>query len=444
MFPPGPRGGLLLGSLPDIRRDPLSFLSRVSAQYGDIAHFRLGPFHVYLLNHPDDIEQVLVTQHHRYVKGRSLSGARRLFGYGLLTSDAAQHARQRRMVQPTFHRVRLDDYGGIIAQLGADRRDSWREGQTVDIAREMSRLTLAITSRILFGGEGDAVAAEIADPLEAATSLLEVAVLPFAAFTDLLPLPQVRRFRAARAALDRVMNDLIERRRRDGNGSGDVVTLLMSARDEATGERMSDSELRDELVTLLLASHETTANALAWTWYLLALHRATTRASTPRSTLFLEKAAFRRAVDVPDLRYTRMVLAESMRLYPPAWLLARVSVEDHDVRGYLIPRGSLVVLSPWVVHRSSTYFPEPERFEPERWRPERQDGNPRFSYFPFGGGSRGCMGEAFAWMEGVLLVAIIAQRWRFRLLDELLHPDMHPALTLTPKSGIRVKVERRS
>jgi cytochrome P450 len=444
VFPPGPRGGLLLGSLPDIRRDPLSFLSRVSAEYGDIAHFRLGPFHVYLVNHPDDIEQVLITQHHRYVKGRSLSGARRLFGYGLLTSDAALHARHRRMVQPAFHRVRLDDYGSIIAELGAERRDSWHEGQTIDIAREMSRLTLTITSRILFGGEGDAVAADIADPLEAATSLLEVAVLPFAAFTDLLPLPQVRRFRAARAALDRVVHDLIERRRRDGHDSGDVVSLLLSARDEATGEGMSDTELRDELVTLLLASHETTANALAWTWYLLALHQSADARLYAEIDAIFGKSRLPRAVHVPDLRYTRMVLTESMRLYPPAWLLARVSVEDHNVRGYVIPRGSLVILSPWVVHRRGEYFPEPERFDPERWRPERHDGNPRFSYLPFGGGSRGCMGEAFAWMEGVLLVAIIAQRWRFRLLDELSHPEMNPALTLTPKSGIRVTVERRS
>ena len=440
MFPPGPRGGLLLGSLPDIRRDPLSFLSRVSAQYGDVAHLRLGPFHVYLLNHPDDIEQVLVTHQHRFVKGRSLSGARRLFGNGLLTSDADLHARQRRMVQPVFHRLRLDEYAGVMIAAGADRRDAWQEGETIDIAREMSRLTLAITSQILFGAEGAAVAAEIVEPLDMATSLLEVAVLPFAAITDLLPLPQARRFRAARAALDRVVTGLIERRR-DAGGRGDVLSLLLSARDEATGAHMPDSQLRDEIVTLLLASHETTANALAWTWYLLARHPgADARLYAEIDTVLGNNLP--RAEDVPDLRYTRMVLMESMRLYPPAWLLARVAVENHDVRGYVIPRGSLAVLSPWVVHRSRTYFPEPDRFEPERWRADR-NGRPRFSYFPFGGGSRGCMGEAFAWMEGVLLVAVIAQRWRFRLVDESSHPDIHPALTLTPKSGIRVIVERR-
>ena len=443
MFPPGPPGRLLLGSLPDIRRDPLAFLSRVSAEYGDIVHIRLGPFHVFLLNHPDDIEHVLVTHQHRFIKGRSLSGARRLFGNGLLTSDGALHACQRRLVQPAFHRVRLDDYAGVMTRLAVEQRDTWREGDTIDIAADMNRLTLRITGRILFGADGDAVAAEIGGALETATSLLEVAVLPFAALTDRLPLPQVRRFRAARATLDRVIQDLIERRRRDRGDSGDVVSLLLAAQDETDGERMSDVQLRDELITLLLASHETTANALAWTWYLLARHAdAAARVHAEIDTV-LARGRLPIAGDVAELSFIRMVLAESMRLYPPAWLVARVAVEDHQARGYIVPKGSLVVLSPWVVHRNKTYFPEPERFEPDRWRAERHNGHPRFSYFPFGGGSRGCMGEAFAWMEGVLLVAVIAQRWRFRLIDDSSHPKMHPGLTLTPKSGIHVRVEPR-
>lgn len=442
MFPPGPHGTLLLGSLPEIRRDPLAFLLRVSGGYGDIAHFKLGPFHVFLLNHPDDIEQVLVTHHHRFIKGRSLSGARRLFGNGLLTSDGALHTKQRRLLQPVFHRVRLDDFARVMTMLGIERRERWRDGDTIDIAGEMSRLTLTITSRILFGAEGDAVAAEIGGALEAATSLLEVAVLPFAALTDLLPLPQMRRFRAARATLDRVVNDLIERRRRDGHGSGDVVSVLLAAQHDA-GEGMSDSQLRDEVITLLLASHETTANALAWTWYLLARHGSAEARMHAEIDTVLGGGRIPQSGDLPALPFTRMVFAESMRLYPPAWLLARVAVENHDAQGYVVPAGSLVVMSPWVVHRNATYFPDPQQFDPDRWRADAHNGRPRFSYFPFGGGSRGCMGEAFAWMEGVLLLAVIAQRWRFRLLDESSHPDMHPALTLTPESGIRVKVERR-
>jgi cytochrome P450 len=421
----------------------LAFLLRVSAEFGDIAHVKLGPFHVFLLNHPDDIEQVLVTHHHRFVKGRTLSGARRLFGNGLLTSDGALHARQRRLVQPVFHRVRLDEYTRVMTTLGAEQRDRWRDGDTIDIAREMSRLTLMITGRILFGAEGDAVAAEIGDALEATTSLLEVAVLPFAALTDLLPLPQVRRFRAARATLHHVIDRLIDRRRRGSGQDGDVLSLLLSAQYEGTGERMSDGQVRDEVITLLLASHETTAHALAWTWYLLARHAREEARMHAEIDAVLGRGRLPLAGDVAALTFTRMVLAEGMRLYPPAWLLARVAVENHEARGYIVHAGSFVVMSPWVVHRNASYFPEPERFNPGRWGTAGHNGRPRFSYFPFGGGSRGCMGEAFAWMEGALLLAIIAQRWRFRLLDESLHPEMHAALTLTPKFGIRVKVERR-
>ena len=434
---------MLLGSLPEIRRDPLMFLSRVAAEYGDIAHFKLGPFHVFLLNHPDDIEQVLVTHQHRFIKGRSLGGARRLFGNGLLTSDGALHDCQRRLVQPVFHRPRLDEYADVMTTLAVAWRDSLSDGNTIDIADEMSRLTLRITGRILFGADGDTVAAEIRDALETATTLLDVPVLPFAALTDHLPLPHVRQFRAARATIDRVVNEIIARRRRNPGNRGDVISLLLSAPSETDGKPMSDVQLRDEIVTLLLASHETTANALAWTWYLLARHADAEARLHAEIDRVLRGADRPHPTDLPELRYTRMVLAESMRLYPPAWLIARVAVETHEAAGYAIPAGSLVVLSPWAVHRNKSYFPDPDRFDPERWRDATHNGRPRFSYFPFGGGSRGCMGEAFAWMEGVLLLAVIAERWRFRLLDESSRPAMRPGLTLTPQSGILVRIAPR-
>ena len=442
MLPPGPRGGRLLGNLPEIRRDPLAFLSRIGADYGDIVRIRLGPLNAFVLNHPDDIEHVLITHQRRFVKGRTLSRARRLFGNGLLTSDGALHTRQRRLVQPVFHRARLDEYAAIMATAAADRRDTWYAGDAIDIAAEMNRLTLTITARLLFGTDGDRVAAQIGDALHIVSSHLEVAVLPFA-FVDLLPLPHGRRFRAARQTLNRAIYEVIERRRRDGQERDDVVSLLMAARDESDGAAMSGEQLRDELVTLLLASHETTANALGWTWYLLSGHPDVAARMHSEIDVVVGGDRLPTAADVQDLSFTRMVLAESMRLYPPAWLIARVAVEDHDVRGYTIPRGAIVVLSPWIVHRNSTHFPEPERFDPDRWWPERQHGRPRFAYFPFGGGSRGCMGEAFAWIEGVLLLAVIAQRWRFRLVDASRHPEMHPGLTLTPKCGIRVRVEPR-
>jgi cytochrome P450 len=403
---------------------------------------RLGPLNAFVLNHSDDIEHVLVTHQRRFIKGRTLSRARRLFGNGLLTSDGALHTRQRRLVQPVFHRARLDEYAAIMATAAAERRDTWCAGDVIDIAGEMNRLTLTITARLLFGSDGDRVAAEIGDALHIVSSHFEVAVLPFA-FVDLLPLPHARRFRAARQTLNRAIYEVIERRRRDGGERDDVVSLLMGARDESDGAPMSDEQLRDELVTLLLASHDTTANALGWTWYLLSGHPDVAARMHSEIDAVVGGDRLPTAADVQDLPFTRMVLAESMRLYPPAWLIARVAVDDHEVRGYTIPRGAIVVLSPWIAHRNSIHFPEPERFVPDRWRPERQNGRPRFAYFPFGGGSRGCMGEAFAWIEGVLLLAVIAQRWHFRLCDPSRHPEMHPGLTLTPKCGIRVRVEPR-
>jgi cytochrome P450 len=431
----------LLGSFAEIRRDPLAFLSKTSAEFGSIAHIRLGPYRVFLLNHPEDIEQILVTHQHKFIKGRSLAGARRLFGNGLLTSDGALHARQRRLVQPVFHRARLNDYAAAMTTVAADRSGQWRDGESVDIAAEMSALTLAITGRILFGDEGDAVTGEIRGALHTAAGLMEPAVLPFAALMDFVPLRRVQRFRAARAALDRAITRVIERRRRSGRACADVVSLLLSARDDA-GTPMSMTQVRDEIITLLLASHETTANALAWTWYLLARHPAEDAALHAEVDAVLAGGRVADLEDIPNLPFTRMVLTESMRLYPPAWLLARVAVEDHEARGYMLPAGSLVVISPWVVHHNAAYYSDPLKFDPSRWITEHQSHRPRFSYFPFGAGARGCMGEAFAWMEGVLLLSTIARRWRMRLLDETA-PAVHPALTLTPKCGIRVKLERR-
>jgi cytochrome P450 len=423
VFPPGPRGRLLAGNLAEIRRDPLAFVTRLRAEYGDMAHATLGPFHVYLLNHPDDIEQVLVTHHDRFVKGRTLAGARRLFGNGLLTSDGSLHAQQRRLVRPVFHRARMDDHAHIITTAATERREAWRDGDTVDIAGEMSRLTLTISARLLFGEDGDAVASQIAGPLQAASDAIEVALLPFAAWTDALPLAAARRLRGARAAIERVIRDLISQRRRDPRNRGDVLSLLLE---------MPDDQLCDEIITLLLASHETTANALAWTWYLLARH------TSVEARVHAEADTHQ-----PDPAFTRMVLAESMRLYPPAWLIARTAIADHNVRGYHIPRGAFVVMSPWVVHRDAKYYPDPESFDPDRWRPERQNGRPRFAYFPFGGGTRGCMGESFAWMEGVLVLSIVSRRWRLRLIDERSHPLIHPGLTLKPKAGMPVRLEQR-
>jgi cytochrome P450 len=441
-IPPGPRGHALLGSLSDARRDPLAFVRRVSAEYGDIVHVRLATLRVFLLNHPDDIEQVLVTRHQLFVKGRSLGRARRLFGNGVLTSDGDLHARQRRLIQPAFQRPRLPAYGETMTSLATALRDEWRAGDTIDIAREMSRLTLAIAGRALFGADAGALTDGVGETLDTATSLLEVALLPLAPVVDVLPLPHVRRLRAARAALDAVLDEIIARRRRERRDGSDLLSMLLDAQDEAPAGRDSDRQLRDELTTILLAGHDTTANALAFTWYLIATHPSVeARLHAEIDSVLAGRPAA--AADVSALPYTRMVFAEAMRLFPPAWLLGRVALEAYEARGHVVPAGSLVVLSPWAVHRNAAYFPAPERFDPDRWHPHRVAERPRFSYFPFGAGFRGCLGEGFAWMEGVLVLATLAQRLRFPLVDESAVPELLPAITLKPKRGIRVRVEDR-
>ncbi len=434
-FPPGPRGAWLVGVLLQARRDPLGFLSRVAKENGDIVHVKVGGLHVYLLNHPDDIEQVLVTHQQRFVKGRSLSGARRLFGNGLLTSDGLLHSRQRKIIQPAFHRSRLGGYAGAIIPLTSVQRDGWRDGDSIDMNAEMSRLTLAIAARTLFGAEGDRLAA--ADPalFADAVDLLDVPSLPYAGLVDVLRMRQLRRFRRARAQLHLMLNDVVEQRRRNGGGD-DLLSMLLTARREG----MPEEQLRDELTTLLLAGHDTTANALAWAWLLLAANPAVEE----RLHAEVDDVIGGRAPvpdDLPALEFTKQVFAEAMRLYPPAWLLGRVAVERHEARGFVISPGSLVVLSPWVVHRDVRFYRDPERFDPDRWTPEHEQSRPRFAYFPFGGGSRGCMGEAFAWMEGILVLATIAQRWRFRRMDAEM-PEPYPALTLKPRAAVMRATKR--
>jgi len=441
-YPPGPKGSPLVGSLRRMQRDPLEFLTRLAADYGDVAHFRLGGFHAFLLSDPKDIEGVLVTHHRRFTKGRALQRARRLLGNGLLTSEGDFHRRQRRLAQPAFHRQRVAAYAEVMTEL-ADRFCARRRpGETFDMAREMNELTLAIVGRTLFGADMESQAAEVRQALTAAIEMFDVAVSPLASLLERLPLPRVRRFWAAVSRLDRIVYGIIETRRRQGGDRGDLLSMLLLAQDEeGDGGSMTDLQLRDEAMTLFLAGHETTANALAWTWYLLAQHPAVeARLHAEVDATLNERLPT--ADDMPRLAFARMVLAESMRLYPPAWTVGRRAREPYPVGGYVVSPGSLVLVSQWVVHRDPRHYPDPDRFDPERWLPECQASRPKFSYFPFGGGPRLCIGEAFAWMEGVLLLATIAQRWRFHLAPGA-RVAVQPVITLRPRHGIKMTAEPR-
>jgi cytochrome P450 len=438
-IPPGPRGKPIVGSLLDFRRDPLSFLQSLARDYGDVVRFRMGPQELYLLNHPDYIRDVLVTNNQNFIKSRGLQMAKRLLGEGLLTSEGEFHRRQRRLVQPAFHRHRVDAYGEVMAESADRTAGKWPQGETIDIWREMMRLTLSIVSKTLFDADVEAEASEIGEALTSVMQLFNRMTIPFANLLEKLPLRSNARFEAGRKRLDATIYRMIEARRASGEDRGDLLSMLLLAQDEeGDGGMMTDLQVRDEALTLLLAGHETTANALTWSWYLLS-QNPDVEARMREEVTSLLNGRIPTTADVPRLEYAQMVFAEAMRLYPPAWAIGRQALKEYRIDRYPVPAGSILLMSPWVMHRDPRYYPEPLKFEPERWRLEAKNARPRFSYFPFGGGPRVCIGESFAWMEGVLILSAISQRWRLRLApDQRVEPK--PMVTLRPKYGMRMVV----
>ncbi|MBS1789378.1 MAG: cytochrome P450 [Acidobacteria bacterium] len=442
IFPPGPKSPIPGVNLIRLRRNPIRFLSQIANEYGEIVYFKLGPQPVFLLNNPDLIRDVLVTHNKQFMKGEGLQRAKKLLGEGLLTSEGDFHLRQRRLAQPAFHRQRIAGYASTMVEYAQRVSDGWQTGEAKDIAREMMRLTLAIAGKTLFDADVETEADEIGDALGEAMELFGYLTLPFSQFLERLPLPIMKRFRAARQRLDETIYRMIRERRQSGEDRGDLLSMLMQARDiEGDGAGMTDEQLRDEAMTIFLAGHETTANALTWTWYLLSQNpEAESRLHAEIAEVLGGRTAT--AEDHPRLRFTEMVFAEAMRLYPPAWLIGRRALHDYKLNEYHVPARSILLMSQYVMHRNPKYFPEPDRFIPERWMSEACESRPKFSYFPFGGGPRVCIGENFAWMEGTLVLATLAQKWRMRLVPG--HPvELHPLVTLRPKYGMKMILERR-
>ncbi len=445
LYPPGPKRCVPGLQLLAWRRDPLAFLLNVARDYGDIAYFKIGPQRVYMLNHPELVKDALVTHHDYFVKGRALQRAKRLLGEGLLTSEGAHYRRQRRMAQPAFHRQRIASYGAAMVELAARASDRWRDGQTVDVAHEMMRLTLAIVGKTLFDADVESDAGEVGEAMTNLMEMFGLLLLPYSELLEKLPLPVTRRFSRARSRLDNIIYRIIDERRASGADRGDLLSMLLLAQDEeGDGAGMSNEQVRDEVMTLFLAGHETTANALAWTWYLLAQNPEAESRLHAELDAVLEGGRLPRMEDLAALRYTEMVVSESMRMYPPAWVVGRLATRDYDVAGYRAPAGSLILMSLYVLHHDERYFPDPYRFDPERWTPEAKESRPPFCYFPFGGGPRRCIGESFAWTEAILLVATLARRWRLRLVPgHTVKTD--PRITLRPgKGGIKMTLEKRS
>ena len=446
MFPPGPTS-IIPGRIAlAFARDRIAFLEDVARRYGDVVFFNVGPASFALLNHPDCVRDVLVTRHRLFHKGLGLERARMLLGDGLLTSEDARHLRQRRLMQPAFHRERIAHYGGTMVRCAERRQQEWREGATFDVAAEMAAVTLSIAGFTLFDADVERDARDIGDALNAALGSFNLAVLPFGDRLSQLPIPPARRFRAARARLDSLIYQLIADRRTAGIDGRDLLSMLIAARDDdGDGTGMTDEQIRDEVVTLILAGHETTANALTWTWHLLAAH------PDVEARLHAEVDAvcgdrLPTTADVPSLPLTRAVFAESLRLYPPAYLVGRRALTAYDVPGtsYVLPERTVVLVSQYLLHRDTRFWDEAERFLPDRWLGADNAGGARhrYAYFPFGAGPRICIGEQFAWMEGVLVLATLARRWRF---ERHAHGvvRLQPIVTLRPRGGLRMVARRR-
>lgn len=441
-FPPGPPRSLLRLVVYGPGRDPLGFFGGLARDYGDIAYVQMAGEHVVLLNHPQYVKDVLVTDQRKFLKGRGLERAKRVLGQGLLTSEGATHLRQRRLLQPAFHKERIAAYADVMSTYSGRIREQWTDGATVDISREMMRLTLGIVGKTLFGTDVEAEAANVGRALSAVVDGFWLAMLPFYDTIEQLPLPVFTRAKNARAELDRIMFSMIAERRAAPGDRGDLLSMLLMAQDEEQGgQGMSDRQVRDEAMTLFLAGHETTANALAWTWHLIgqspevesALHAEIDRVLGGRLPTL---------ADVPSLPFVEQVVTESMRLYPPAWIIGRRAREPYEIAGYTLAERTVIVMSPYLLHRDARFFPEPDRFAPSRWTADFKASLPPFAYFPFGGGSRRCIGESFAWTELILAVSAIAQQWRFVPIPGEV-PVPRPVVTLRIKDGLRMTARRR-
>ena len=441
-LPPGPKGNFFLGSARELAHSWPGHSENCSREYGDIVFYRFLHVPICQITHPDHIEYVLVRKAANFHKSRDYGALRFVLGNGLLTNEGASWQKQRQLIQPAFRHENIAEYSEIMANSAAAHLARWQDGETRDLHQEMADLTLDIVTKSLFGTNLSHGARGIGEEVAAVMERF----FALAAMTFLLPegfpIPKTPRVLRSKRNLDKVVLSIIRERRASKTSGNDLLQRLLDARDEH-GERMSDDQLREEVMTLFLAGHETTANALTWTWYLLAQNPETAAGLAAEIDAVLGGRAPTLA-DLPRLPYTEMVVKESMRLYPPAWGIGRRALQEFELGGYRIPAGTNVFIMQWLTHRDARFFPDPERFVPERWRedPVRKGKIPRFAYFPFAGGPRVCIGAGFAMMEATLLLATIAQRYRFSLAPDAVVTPLF-SVTLRPKYGLPMRLHRR-
>ncbi len=422
---------------------PIEFFRSAAEKYGDIFTFRVGTQRAYFIKSPAYIKEVLKTKQSSFVKEDFLKRGKIILGEGLVTSDGDIHRRQRRLVQPAFHNDRISACASTMVDFAQLTAAKWEDNTEVEMTQEMLHLTLRIVAKTLFNADVEKDARDFGEVLSSFLELFNLLIFPFEEDGDRPPDTTAKAITHAREKIDEIIYRLMDERRKSGEDAGDLLSVLMkSTNSEDGGQRMSDQQLRDEMVTIFLAGHETIANAMTWTWYLLSqnpeveqkFHEELDSVFTGNRAPTIE--------DIPALEFTRNVFAESMRLFPPVWALGRKATEDCVIGERPIPKDSIILMSQYVTHRDPEYFDEPEKFKPERWTLEMQESLPDFAYFPFGGGARRCIGEQFSWTEGILLLATFGREWRFRM-DSAREPEPLFLLTLRPKRPLNFVVEKR-
>jgi cytochrome P450 len=443
-YPDGPHFARRLISGDVFRQSAADFMLNTASRFGDLNHYTGFGRHIFQFNHPELIEDLLLRDAGRHHRGLVMQRAKLVLGQGLLTSEAPLHLRQRRLAQPAFHRQRIAAYGQTIASYAAEMSTRWESGTVMDLHPEMLLLALRIVGKTLFDTNVETEVQQIAEAVDSFMGFLPLAFLPFPEVILSLPLPAMKRIRQGQAYLDGLIYRMIAERRKDPRDRGDLLSMLLAAVDteEGTGG-MTDKQVRDECVTVMLAGHETTANALSFALWELA------RNPDVQERLYLECRAVLgprapAAEDYGRLTYAAQVFAETIRIYPPVWVTARTAVEAYEYRGIAIPRGAILLAPQIVAHRDPRFWDNPLRFDPRRFTEENKAGRPRFCYFPFGAGARQCIGEGLAWMEGVLILASVASNWKLSLpTDSPAELPLHPAISLRPKGGVRLRVDRR-
>ena len=448
-FPPGPSffGRILSGRA--FRQNAADYMEECAIKYGDLVHYRAAAYHIYQLNHPDLVSDFLLKDANKHHRGIVMQRAKAVLGEGLLTSEEPTHMRQRRLAQPAFHRTRIAAYGEVIGSYADKMTRRWQSGTVVDLHAQMLELALVIVGKCLFDVDVQADVKKVEAAVNAFMGFLPLAVLPFSEQIQRMPIPAMKRIRKGQDELDDLIYRMIRERRANPGDRGDLLSMLLESVDtegdaeNAKGGTMSDQQVHDECTTVLLAGHETTANALSFSVWLLAKHPEIQQRLYEESHAILgDRPPV--ADDYSKLKYAEMVFAEAMRLYPPVWVTARSAAQSYEIAGYPIAKGSILLAPQFVIHRDARFYDDPLKFDPERFTEANKAGRPRFAYYPFAAGSRQCIAEGLAWMEGVLVLSAIAKDWKLTLPPNA--PEeiaVQPAISLRPKHGVPLIVEKR-